>query len=55
MNTTLNHWTIKMKHADVKINWLSIDFGIENNEKDPKFDVGVHVRISKHKKHFCKR
>ena len=29
-----------------------IDFGIENNEKDPKFKVGDHVRISKYKNIF---
>ena len=25
------------------------DFEIENNNKDPKFEVGDHVRISKYK------
>ena len=28
----------------------SIDFGVENNDDDPKFKVGDHVRISKYKK-----
>ena len=27
-----------------------IDFGVENNDDDPKFKVGDHVRISKYKK-----
>ena len=26
-----------------------IDFGVKNNDKDPKFEVGKHVRISKYK------
>ena len=40
------HRTIKMKPADVKDNTY-IDFGKEVNDKDPKFKVGDHVRISK--------
>ena len=28
---------------------MYIDTGKEYNEKDPKFEVGVHVRISKYK------
>ena len=31
-----------------------IDFGIENNEKDPKFKIGDHVRISQYKNIFAK-
>ena len=31
-----------------------IDFGIENNDKDPKFKVGGHVKISKDKNIFAK-
>ena len=46
------HNTIKMKPVNVKISTY-IDFGIENNEKDPKFKVGDHVRISKYKKIFA--
>ena len=38
--------TIKMKPVDVKDNTY-IDFGKESNNKDPKFQVGNHVRISK--------
>ena len=30
------------------------DFGTENNDKDPKFKVGNHIRISKYKITFSK-
>ena len=40
------HRTIKMKRIDVKDNsYINIDK--EANDKDPKFKVGYHVRISK--------
>ena len=39
------HRTIKMKPVDVKDNTY-IDFEKEVNDKDPKFKVGDHVRIS---------
>ena len=39
--------SIKMKPADVKDN-AYIDFTKEINNKDPKFKVGDHVRISKY-------
>ena len=39
------HSTIKMKPVDVKFRTY-IDFGIENNEKNPKFKVGDHEKIS---------
>ena len=42
-----------MKPADVKDNTY-IDFKIETNDKDPKFKVGNHVRISKYKNIFAK-
>ena len=48
------HTTIKMKPIDVKDNTY-INTSKEINNKDPKFKVGDHVRISKYKKHFCKR
>ena len=32
-----------------------IDFGIESNDKGPKFKVDDHVRISKFRKTLCKR
>ena len=47
------HSTINMKPVDVKFSTY-IDFGIENNDKDPKFKVGDHVRISKYKNIFAK-
>ena len=45
--------TIKMKPVDVKDNTY-IDFEKEVNDKDPKFKVGDHVRISKYKNIFAK-
>ena len=45
--------TIKMKPADVN-SGKYIYFGIESNDKDPKFKVCNHAKISKHKKNFCK-
>ena len=47
------HRTTKMKPNDIKDN-AYIDFGKEVNDNDPKFKVGDHVRISKHKKIFAK-
>ena len=47
------HRTIKMKPVDVKDNTY-IDFKKEVNDKDPKFKVGNHVRISKYKNIFAK-
>ena len=40
------HTTINMKPVDVK-NDTYINFKKEVNDKDPKFKVGYHVRISK--------
>ena len=45
--------TIKMKPIDVKDNTY-IDFEKEVNDKDSKFKIGDHVRISKYKKIFAK-
>ena len=45
--------TIKIKPIDVKDNTY-INIGIEVNDKDPKFKVGDHVRISKYKIFFAK-
>ena len=42
-----------MKLVDVNSNTY-VDFDIENNEKDPKFEAGDHVRISKYKNIFAK-
>ena len=47
------HRTIKMKPVDVEDNTY-IDFKKEVNDKDPKFKVGDHVRISKYKNIFAK-
>ena len=47
------HKTIKMKPIDVK-NDSFAEYNEEFNEKDPKFKVGVHVRISKYKNIFVK-
>ena len=47
------HTTIKMKPIDVKDNTY-INADREINNKDPKFKVGDHVRISKYKKIFAK-
>ena len=45
--------TIKMKPADVGDNSFA-KYNEESNEKDPKFKVGDHVRISKFKNVFAK-
>ena len=47
------HRAIKMKRIDVKDNTY-IDSKKEVNDKDPKFRVGDHVRISKYKNIFAK-
>ena len=47
------HRTIKMKLIDAMDNTY-VDFTKEVNDKDPKFKVGDHVRISKYKNIFAK-
>ena len=47
------HTSIKMKPVDVKDNTY-IDFKKEVNDKNFKFKVGDHVRISKYKNIFAK-
>ena len=47
------HRTIKMKPVDVKDN-AYIDSDKDVNDKDPKFQVGDHLRISKYKSVFAK-
>ena len=42
------HRTIKMKPVDVGDDSFA-EYNEESNEKDPKFKVGDHVRISKYK------
>ena len=47
------HTLIKMKPIDVKNNTY-IDFKNKVNDKDPKFKIGDHVRMSKCKNIFTK-
>ena len=47
------HRTIKMNPIDVKDNTY-INIGKKVNDKDPKFKVGDHVKISKYKNIFAK-
>ena len=42
------HNAIKMEPADIK-QIRYIDFDVENNDKDPRYEVLNHVRISRHK------
>ena len=52
------HKTIKMKPIHVKdntyIDSMEVSSSKEVNDKDPKFKVGYHVRISKYKNIFAK-
>ena len=52
------HRTIKMKPADVKdntyIDSTELHSKKEVSDKDPKFKVGDHVRISQNKNIFAK-
>ena len=47
------HGTVKMKPVNLKCSTY-IDTDVENNNNDPKFEVGGHVRISKCKTIFEK-
>ena len=47
------HRTIEIRPFDVKDNTY-VDSKKEVNDKDPKFKVGEHVRISKYKNIFAK-
>ena len=47
------HRTINMKPIDVRDDSFA-EYNEEPNEKDPKFKVGEHVRISKYKNIFAK-
>ena len=47
------HSTIKMKLAGVESS-MKIVFDIGNNDKDPKLEVGDHVKISKCNNIFAK-
>ena len=47
------HKTIKMKPVDVKSDSF-VEYNEESNEKDSKFEVYDHFRISKYQKIFAK-
>ena len=47
------HRTAKMKPVDVK-SGNYIEYNVNSNDKDPKFQVGDHVTISKYKNIFSK-
>ena len=51
-NNTI-HRTIKMKPIDVTDGSFA-EYNKESNKRNPKFKVGVHVRISKYKNIFAK-
>ena len=52
------HKTIKIKSVDVKentyIDSIELHYSKEDNDEDPKFKVGDHVRIPKYKNIFAK-
>ena len=48
------HSTVKMKPVNVHSS-TCIDFNVEKNDKDPKFKVSDHTRISKHKNILTKK
>ena len=52
-NNNKYHRTIQMKPVDIKDNTY-IDSMQCSNDKDPKFKVGNHVRISKYKNTLLK-
>ena len=47
------HKTIKIKPIDVGDDSFA-EYNEESKEKDPKFKVGIYVRISKYKNIFAK-
>ena len=47
------HRTIKMKPTDVTSDSYA-EYNEDSNEKDPEFEVGDRVRISKYKNIFAK-
>ena len=47
------HSTTKIRPTDLKFSTYIV-FAFKNNDKDPKFKVGYHVRISKYKNIFAK-
>ena len=53
VNEYINTYQSTMKPIDVKSSTY-INFGIENKDKDAKFEVGDHVRLSKYENIFAK-
>ena len=47
------HRTTRVKPIDVKSDSYA-EFNVDSNDKDPKFKVGNHVKISKYKYIFAK-
>ena len=47
------HRTIKIKSIDIKSDSYG-EYNVDSNEKDPRFKVGDHVRISNYKNIFAK-
>ena len=47
------HRSIKMNSIDVRSDSY-VEYNEDSNEKEPKFKVGDHVRISKYKNIFAK-
>ena len=47
------HRTIKLKPIDVNSDSYA-EYNVDSNDKDPKFKIGDHVRISKYKNIFAK-
>ena len=46
------HRSIKMKPINATSDSY-VEYNEDSDEKDYRFKVGDHVRISKYKKHFC--
>ena len=44
--------TIKMKPVDVQLGTY-IEYGLERNDRDPKFKFADHIRTTIYKKYFC--
>ena len=55
VNKYNNAYHSKIKTKPVGVNSSThINFGVESNDKDPKYEVGVQVIISKYKNIFAK-
>ena len=53
INTKIKSAEIILQPINIKSRTY-IDFDVENNDKDLKFKIGDHVRISKYKNIFAK-